>query len=472
MIACIKRQLLNNLLRKTNPRHPALFLCSLLLALATAVSAIGAETAAVPQSVPAFTGPHLADYDSEPRRPDGRVDIDALLARLKELRVTTYYWLVWHAPTDWDDLKLFLPKARETGIAVWVYLVPPSESPPNFGRWYSEPFRLDYLRWAEEIARLSKEHPNLTAWVIDDFGANRRFFTLDYVRQMQQRAKQVNPQLAFLPLLYSDDLQGTFVPDYHEVIDGAVVAYLLDREEIDWAWAVLNDATVAVPGELSYPWNVPSKAGEYVAAAQAAKVLPAGKHLIRFRERDDFTAETAGYHFKQLLIDDEVVWEQDVAGGSPKWQPIEIDVSRQVQGKKTARVGFRLIGKRGVSNFGVRWRVSDLETEGLQLGAGLDEAGTWQVARQGAFETGFAADPRAGQRRFHLPFISMTAGTLSDYRKRHGEPATPQAVADLLRVSLRAWRDGKCDGVVTYCLDKRPGSDVFEAAKEAFHEFQ
>ena len=32
---------------------------------------------------------------------------------------------------------------------------PPSESPPSYGRQYSEPFRLDYARWAEEIARLS-----------------------------------------------------------------------------------------------------------------------------------------------------------------------------------------------------------------------------------------------------------------------------------------------------------------------------
>lgn len=44
------------------------------------------------------------------------MDGEALLARLKELHVTTYYWLVWHARTDWDDLKLFLPKAAEANI--------------------------------------------------------------------------------------------------------------------------------------------------------------------------------------------------------------------------------------------------------------------------------------------------------------------------------------------------------------------
>jgi len=94
----------------------------------------------------------LADYDSELRGPDKRVDVDTMAARLKELGVNTYFWLIWHASTDWDDLKLFLPKAAAAGIDVWVYLVPPSESPPRTTA-YSEPFRLDYGRWAEEIAR-------------------------------------------------------------------------------------------------------------------------------------------------------------------------------------------------------------------------------------------------------------------------------------------------------------------------------
>ena len=54
---------------------------------------------------------------------------------------------------------------------MWVYLVPPSESPPEA----VQPFRLDYVAWGEGIARLSLEHPNLTAWVIDDFYGNRAF---------------------------------------------------------------------------------------------------------------------------------------------------------------------------------------------------------------------------------------------------------------------------------------------------------
>ena len=72
-----------------------------------------AAQALAQNKLPARSPLHFADYDSEPRRTDGHVDGDALLARLKELHVTTYYWLVWHAATDWDDLKLFLPKAAQ-----------------------------------------------------------------------------------------------------------------------------------------------------------------------------------------------------------------------------------------------------------------------------------------------------------------------------------------------------------------------
>ncbi len=167
---------------------------------------------------------HAADYDAELRLPNGRVDTDRLTSRLKELGATTYYWLICHAPTDWDDLKLFLPKAADAKLEVWVYLAPPSESPPHTAH-YSEPFRCNYERWAEEIARLSLQHPNLTAWVIDDFYGNHDVFTPAYVRQMQSHAKQINPHLAFLPLMYFDEITRRFVEQYRENMDGVVVAY-------------------------------------------------------------------------------------------------------------------------------------------------------------------------------------------------------------------------------------------------------
>ena len=415
---------------------------------------------------------HFADYDSEPRRADGHVDGEALLARLKELHVTTYYWLVWHARTDWDDLKLFLPKAAEANIEVWVYLVPPSESAPREGDLYPEPFRLDYGRWAEEIARLSLQHTNLTAWVIDDFYANHEFFTPAAVRDMQKRAKGINPRLAFLPLMYFGEIRRAFVQDYRDAIDGVVVAYPQDRDEIDQAWAILNDAAVVMPGELSFPWSTQSQPGDFVLASQSATVLAGGRQRLRFRERDDFTAATAGYHFKQLLVNDTVVWEADVAGGTNAWAEVMVDVTAAAQGKTNLTLAFRLLDKKGVSNFGVRWQVKDLQAEGLKLAAGLDQPQQWQVSQRGVFECGFGDRIRPPERRFHVPFIVMTAGDASEFRLRHGDPASPERIAEWLKFCLQAWREGKCAGVVTYCLDKQPHSRIFELARDLFDQYR
>jgi hypothetical protein len=37
---------------------------------------------------------------------------------------------------------------------------------------------------------------------------------------------------------------------------------------------------------------------------------------------------------------------------------------------------------------------------------------------------------------------------------------------------LRAWRDGKRDGVVTYALDKELNSKTFPLAQKLFREFR
>jgi hypothetical protein len=415
---------------------------------------------------------HFADYDSEPRRADGHVDGDALLARLKELHVTTYYWLVWHARTDWDDLKLFLPKAAQANIAVWVYLVPPTESAPKYGDLYCEPFRLDYGRWAEEIARLSLQHTNLTAWVMDDFFANHEFFTPAVIRDLQHRARGINPRLAFLPLMYFGEIRRAFVQDYREVIDGVVVAYPQGRDDIDQAWAILNDAAVVLPGELSYPWSTQSQPGDFVRVSQSATVGPSARQRLRFRERDDFTAATSGYHFKQLLVDETVVWEADVAGGTNAWGEVAVDVTAATQGKTNLTLAFRLLDKQGVSNFGVRWQVKDLQAEGLTLAAGLDQPRKWQVTQRGAFESGFGDRIKPAERRFHVPFIVMTAGDVGEFRLRHGDPVSPERIAEWLKFCLQAWREGKCDGVVTYCLDKQPRSRIFDLARDLIGEYQ
>lgn len=163
-------------------------------------------------------------YDAEPRKPDGRVDVERLVNELTAIKANTYNFLVWRAATDWEDLKLFLPRAREQRIKVWVTLVPPSESPPHTGQ-FSEPFRLDYQRWAVEVAKLSVQQPNLVAWSLDDFSYDSKIFTPEYMEQMVKGAQAINPKLAFVPCLYYGHVTPQLAAKYRPFLDGVLFPY-------------------------------------------------------------------------------------------------------------------------------------------------------------------------------------------------------------------------------------------------------
>jgi len=168
----------------------------------------------------------LGDYDAEPRTPEGRVDLPRLLEQIETAHMTMYDFLIWHAPTDWEDFQTFLPLAQERGLKVWVTLCPPSEQ--GAGMPWSEPYRLDYLTWAEEIGKLSAEYDNLVAFVVDDFwsGQNHSLFTPEYIARMVEALRKHNPKLAFLPTIYWDTIgDEDWIEAYGPLIDGIVFPY-------------------------------------------------------------------------------------------------------------------------------------------------------------------------------------------------------------------------------------------------------
>ena len=184
-------------------------------------------------------------YNAAPRDKQGRVDIKRLVAELTDIRANTYNWLVWHAKTDWDDLRKFLPLARKQGLLVWVTLVPPSESPPHT-KSYSEPFRLNFERWGEEIAKLSIREPNLVAWSIDDFTHNLKVFNPQRMRKIIKKTLKINPGLAFVPCSYFPRITADFIHSYKGLIDGILFPY---RHES--AGANLKDPSLVAERRLS-----------------------------------------------------------------------------------------------------------------------------------------------------------------------------------------------------------------------------
>jgi hypothetical protein len=202
----------------------ALVLLSLVVPLTGCVTSRTAEQNARDERTRALVGTR-ATYCSPPRKADSRVDVDRLIAELADIHDNTYSFCIHGYATDWDDLKLLLPRAREKGIRVWASIVPPSESPPRT-KTYAEPFRLDYVRWAEEFAKLSLQETNLVAWSIDDFTHNlAKTYTPAYLKQMLDASRRINPRLAFVPCCYYPAIKPSFTTNYCPLIDGILFPY-------------------------------------------------------------------------------------------------------------------------------------------------------------------------------------------------------------------------------------------------------
>lgn len=213
----------------------------------------------------------LGDYDAEVRetapRADGltHVDTPATIAALQAAHVNTYAYLIWHSASDWSDLvNEFLPAAQQAQINVWVYLVPPSEC-------CSQPYGADYVQWASAIATLSKQYPNLTAWVMDDFISNTTTFTGDYVGQMEDTAKAVNPALELFTIVYGGQYTSTFVTTYAPHVDGAIFPYTGD------VYADLNNLG-PLPGELDAAVNALKPLGKKLYLMPYASKLSVSPH--------------------------------------------------------------------------------------------------------------------------------------------------------------------------------------------------
>jgi hypothetical protein len=161
-------------------------------------------------------------YAAPPRDAQQHVDVGSLLHELTALKANSYNWLIGAQATDWEDLQRFLPKARAAGIRVWVTLLPPSESKPGH---YSEPYRTDYMKWADAVGALSQREPALVAWSIDDFAHNLTTYTPEMTRMMVERARSQNPRMAFVPCVYFGQMSDRFARSYEGSIDGILFPF-------------------------------------------------------------------------------------------------------------------------------------------------------------------------------------------------------------------------------------------------------
>jgi hypothetical protein len=204
---------------------------SLMLFVLLAQSLLPASATAQ-SSGPVQHTPLYGDYGGEIRekkpRADGLLHVDTpkMIRRLKDLKVNTYFYLVWHESSDWDDLRNeFLPAAKKAGIRVWVYLVPPSEAAIQS----PEPYGTDYVAWSRAVGRLSLRYPNLQGIVMDDFSDNLSFFTPAALRAIKEAGKKENPSFQFLPQIYYPYITDGLLQKYRPYFDGVVMSFRDDQ---------------------------------------------------------------------------------------------------------------------------------------------------------------------------------------------------------------------------------------------------
>jgi uncharacterized membrane protein len=99
--------------------------------------------------------------------------------------------------------------------------------------------------------------------------------------------------------------------------------------------------------ELSYPPETPFDPGCYAGIYQnfTTETCPV-TIAVSFNVKDSYTADDNGYFIKQVLLNEDVIWEDDVAGNE-RWQHVNVPVTlRSAANKLTLRV----YGARGSDN--------------------------------------------------------------------------------------------------------------------------
>lgn len=116
-----------------------------------------------------------------------------------------------------------------------------------------------------------------------------------------------------------------------------------------------------------FPFETESFSGSHGGLRKRISVpeSPTGRYFLNFMADDDYYAEGEppaawpGYFFKQVLVNDEVVWEDDVVG-MEKPEVFSVEVTEHLQGQDEVTLSVRGFDAKGVSNLGVQMTFSDL----------------------------------------------------------------------------------------------------------------
>ncbi|WP_375758430.1 choice-of-anchor Q domain-containing protein [Corallococcus exercitus] len=275
-----------------------------------------------------------------------------------------------------------------------------SEAGSTAGYWYKQALVNGVVVWESDVTA------DGTGWQSHSVAINPGAASFDLRFRLISKAGVSNYPISF----HVDDVS----------IGGLTVANAGFESSTDWTYAENNAAFTgaydssfhggARSYKLSYPGATASAAGDASSVTQQVNV----NKTLTFWEKDSVAGPTAGYWFKQALVDGVVVWESDVTADGTAWQSHTVNIA---PASPSFELRFRLISKAGVSNYAVAYNVDDVAINGVTVtNADFETAAGWTYAENktaftGGYDTGVF---HGGAESYKLTYPGATTSAAGD----------------------------------------------------------
>jgi hypothetical protein len=141
------------------------------------------------------------------------------------------------------------------------------------------------------------------------------------------------------------------------------------------------------------------------------RVAPvSGQYALDFWVKDSYVGQRADFYRKQALIDEQIVWEDDVAGDEG-WEHVSVDIAGAVSGKSQIELTFRVQNVNAVTNaelieVDVFWDdVALLGGTAVQNGD-FETTSRWSYSENGSSWRGLvsASEPHSGDGAYKISY--------------------------------------------------------------------
>ncbi|GAA1686601.1 hypothetical protein GCM10009745_34010 [Kribbella yunnanensis] len=226
--------------------------------------------------------------------------------------------------------------------------------------------------------------------------------------QMDELLAKLNPlHLDLILLLYTDRFLDAALPPSPEYVAeslkvampyaadgriGGIVAYGAPVNYDRRPTIASNNLAQTGEGRLSFAQGIytTAPAGGFAEAYQQVTVDPAaGSYNLRFATYDQVsrTPAKSGKLYKEVLVDDQVVWRSDVADEFGfTWAPASVDLTAAMRGKTTAKLSLKLYAQ-APANFPIDVGFDSLVPTGFTIANfGFEDVNpatrVWQLKQQ------------------------------------------------------------------------------------------